>query len=257
MPISTRRLALFPFIAILLSGLAAPAAAATTGDVLMHGPSPLEVGRLSSPALNARIGTLGMDKPGAPGKAECRPGGLFAPAAGPLPPAKWLDYEPTAALRRQIEADFIARYARIDPQAAAGLAASFQQHDVEAIYSGIVGPLGLSSSDTGDIVTAYAVLGWMIANDADRPSTLSVRAVRGRLAARLAASGEMADPAARAQLGEELKILFVMLHAGWQDARREGRLADYRDGVAQLFRRQAGGDPRAIDLTDHGFQPRG
>lgn len=59
----------------------------------------------------------------------------------------------------------------------------------------------------------------------------------------------------RAALAEELKLLFVTLHAGWQGARRGGVLQQYADGTAQLFKTQ-GTDLRGLRLTEAGFVAR-
>ena len=57
-------------------------------------------------------------------------------------------------------------------------------------------------------------------------------------------------------MAEEIKILFVTLHAGWQGARREGSVRGYADGIARMFAEQAGQPLRTIALTDRGFVPR-
>lgn len=87
-----------------------------------------------------------------------------------------------------------------------------------------------------------------------RPS--SVRAARGQIAGNLARSPTFASVATRRELGEELKISFVAIHAGWQAARQEGKLKAYSDGVAAMFAKQSGDDLRKLKLTDGGFGPR-
>ena len=82
----------------------------------------------------------------------------------------------------------------------------------------------------------------------------SVPRVRQMLV-KLAENPRVAAPATRAALGEELKLLFVTLHAGWQSARREGSLDEYSRGVAALWRAQ-GDDLRGIRLTGAGFVAR-
>lgn len=58
-------------------------------------------------------------------------------------------------------------------------------------------------------------------------------------------------------MGEEIVISFITLHAGWQSARREGKLQAYSDGVAAMFEKQTGNDLRALVLTNRGLEKRG
>jgi hypothetical protein len=113
---------------------------------------------------------------------------------------------------------------------------------------------GLRDNDAADAVTAYTLLGWQIAKqDASEISNAKVQAVRRQIAPALAANPRLAAPAARGALGEEMKLLFVTLHAGWQSAVKEGNTARYSDGVARMWRQQSGRDLRALSLTDAGF----
>ncbi|MBC7945841.1 MAG: hypothetical protein H7X91_11400, partial [Burkholderiales bacterium] len=77
--------------------------------------------------------------------------------------------------------------------------------------------------------------------------------VRAQVARSLAANATFANPHTRAELAEEMKLLFVTLHAGWQSARREGNLKPYADGVARMFQQFTGNDLRAMRLTERGF----
>lgn len=88
------------------------------------------------------------------------------------------------------------------------------------------------------------------------PSPTSVRAARGQIAGGLARSPTFASVATRRELGEELKISFITIHAGWQAARQEGNLKADSDGVAAMFAKQSGDNLRKLKLTDAGFGPR-
>ena len=116
-------------------------------------------------------------------------------------------------------------------------------------------PFGLSADDAADALAGYTVLGWIIATGAPDPSAGAVRAARRQIAGRLGATPELRGPERRQQLGEELKISFVTLHAGWQAAHKEGNLRQYADGVAALFAR-SGVDLRSLVLTPDGFTAR-
>ncbi len=132
-----------------------------------------------------------------------------------------------------------------------------RQHDFGKVYAGIVAPFGLHRGDAADALTAYTLLGWMIANGRTDPTLPQVAAARAEVAATVSTNPALATEAARAKLGEEVTILFVLLHAGWQSAQKEGKLAQYSDGVATMFKQQFGRDLRQMALTDRGFEQRG
>jgi len=151
---------------------------------------------------------------------------------------------------------YLTRLADHDASAANALRRQMHAHDFGQVYSGIVAPFGLHRGDIGDAMTAYTLLGWMIANGSTDPTREQVQAMRERIAAGLAAEPKFADPATRAALGEEIVISFVTLHAGWQSARREGKVQQYSDGVATMFQKQTGNDLRQLVLTDRGLEKR-
>ncbi|TRW17357.1 hypothetical protein [Glacieibacterium frigidum] len=163
-----------------------------------------------------------------------------------------LAYQPSRTLARETVEGFVSRLLGKDPAAAQAVAEQFSRHDYGSIYRGIVAPFGLRDNNAADALTAYTVLGWMIATGAGDPGHASVAAARQQLGARMAANPTLSTPANRARVGEELKLLFVTLHAGWQSARREGNLRKYSDGVAATFAQQ-GTDLRALRLTPDGL----
>lgn len=148
---------------------------------------------------------------------------------------------------------FLARLETKDPAMAKTAATQFRAHDMDQVYAGITRPFGLSPDDAGDVMTAYLVLGWLIANGAPDPTATAVRAARGQVGSLLATQGPIADPAQRVAVAEEVKILFVVLHSGWLSARRENAVQPYADGVATLFQDGMQQPLRQIALTDTGF----
>ncbi|WP_342238458.1 DUF6683 family protein [Inquilinus sp. OTU3971] len=162
-----------------------------------------------------------------------------------------LTYTSGTALRRQAAADYVARID--DPEAAAAMRHQLEQHDYDRIYQGLTRPFGLAANDVADAMTAYTILGWIIVNGAGDPDPRSVKAARDQIALGLAANPALRSAADRARLGEEFKLLFVTIHAGWQAARREGTLAEYGAGVAELFATRSGLDLRRLRLTDRGL----
>lgn len=195
---------------------------------------------------------------GPAGVGIARPGpasGLVAPAAGHGGSVA-LTYESSAELRRQTVDGYVRRLSQSNPEAARVARDQFARNDYGQVWRGLTKGTGLSENDAADSMAALMMLGWMIANNSlDNPNPSYLRGVRAQLAPGLAAEPRLSAPATRAVLGEELKLLFVTLHAGWQGAQREGRLREYSDGVAAMFRQQ-GTDLRALRLTDGGFAPR-
>lgn len=196
------------------------------------------------------------------GRAASRPGPLLAGALAPVSPAtvmrqSAMPYASTPASRARALQEFVARVKRTDAAAAAEVGGQLSRHDATRIFSGIVRPFGLRANDLADVVTAYVVLGWMIANGSGDPSPRAVQAVRARVAQELAGNPQLASAGMRTTVGEEVKILFVVLHAGMQDATRSRAMAGYSSGVRDMFRQLTGEDLRRLALTDRGFVGRG
>ncbi|WP_185965027.1 hypothetical protein [Glacieibacterium frigidum] len=191
---------------------------------------------------------------GRPSVPDTRTGGNYlARPAAPGMAATAFPYRSTSALRRAAADAFIQRTTKSDPAAGKAIAAQLAQHDYSRVYAGIVAPFGYRTDDAVDALAAYTLLGWLIANGAPDPSRADAAAVRAQVAAGLANDRRFSDPRTRAELAEEIKLLFVTLHAGWQSARKEGNLRPYADGVARMFQRFTGNDLRAMRLTERGF----
>lgn len=164
-------------------------------------------------------------------------------------------YASSPAAAKHAVAGYIARASRTEPAAAKQLDAQLAQHDYRTVYRALLQGTGLRENDAVDALTAYTSRGWMIANNQLRDLDPSIlQGLRGQIAARATGNPAFA-PSRRAALGEEMKLLFVTLHAGWQSAQREGKLAQYSNGVAELFRRNDI-DLRALRLTSSGFAAR-
>ena len=187
--------------------------------------------------------------------AEGSPDGAHGPASNSQQGRNTLTYRPSAALARATVDGFVDRLSRANPLASKAAASQFQNEDYGLVYRALVVPFGLRDDNAADAVTAYTVLGWLIATGASDPQPRDVAAVREQLEPRLAAHPQFLKADTTAQLGEEFKLLFVTLHAGWQSARREGKLQQYSDGVAAMFLKQ-GTDLRALQLTHQGFVAR-
>lgn len=178
-------------------------------------------------------------------------------ASGSKAPAHLTGYSASISSARSVGPEFTRRLRAKNPTAAAQVEAQMRQHDFGKVYAGIVAPFGLHRGDAADAITAYTLLGWMIANGRTDPTRPQVAAARRAVAATVSTNPALATEGARARLGEEVAILFVLLHAGWQSAAREGKAAQFSDGVAAMFKQQFGRDLRQMALTDHGFEVRG
>lgn len=160
---------------------------------------------------------------------------------------------PTRQFREQQVADLLERASSSDPQNAQALRAQLARHEYSAIYEGLTRPYGLAGDDAASSLAAYMILGWMIVHEGREPPAAGLRGVRAQ-AAQALSDPRLSTPETRAKLGEEFKILFVTIHAGWQGARREGALGKYAEGVARLFGRNGGIDLRAARIGPSGFE---
>ncbi|NJL20029.1 MAG: hypothetical protein HC895_03085 [Leptolyngbyaceae cyanobacterium SM1_3_5] len=247
-------------IALLLSSaIALPAAA---DDFFLPGMSPMEIAAPWNAGESARIQGLAMQAQFSGEESRPSPSSATRPdnrpdAATTAQGTVDLSYPPSDAVKQQVERNYLDRLRQTHPEAANQLAAQLRQSDYRDVFTNLVQPYGLSGNNLADIVTAYSILNWMIANQsANNPSRQAVLAERDQTAATLSQIASLNDTQQRQQVGEEIKLLFVTLHSGWQAAQREGTLSQYSDGVTTLFRQQSGIDPRQIVLTEAGFQPR-
>lgn len=228
---------------------AAPIAALCAQDFSMVGSS---VAGITMPqVLNPCSGGCGGGRSGG--------GGALAMRAIRVPPrpaaaTMSLRYVATPALRKQVLGDYLARARRKDPRGTQAVQDMLTRYDYSRIYEGVARPYGLGGDDAANAMSAYFILGWIIANgQSDVPGgAAAVRAVRAQFAATLSQS-PAGSPGQRAQLGEELKIQFAIMHAGWQGSMKEHSERAYADGVARQFQQQAGIDLRSTSLDARGF----
>lgn len=180
-----------------------------------------------------------------------------APVAVPAVGRVKFTYPITPALQTRAVSDYIERIGRNNPEAAKAMRLQFARQDYPSIYNGMIRGSHLSADDAADALTFYTLIGWQIANkNTAEISDVKVDAVRRQLAAALSANHQISSPVTRAALGEEMKLLALTLHAGWQSAMREGKTQRYSDGVAAIWKNQTGHDLRAVKLSEAGFSRR-
>lgn len=198
------------------------------------------------------------------------PAALAAQGSGPLPdvrarPVEARDDRSTEtpalpfATSAEVRAATIARHVRelraINPVAAAEVAREMARHDYDAIFQSLLAGTGLRADDAGDVLAAFIVLQWMVANDTQaEPGAAAFRAVRRRMVAPLAVRPPLSQPSTRAAFAEQVKLRTVLHHAGWQAAKRLGTLPAFLAGLPKDFIPPQ--TLRAVALTDDGLVAR-
>jgi hypothetical protein len=128
---------------------------------------------------------------------------------------------------------------------------ALEKANVPQRYRLLVTNAGLRDDNVSDAFTAYTVLGWMIANNAAEPSRAVVQGTRNKFAQQLAANPSLSGSHA-AIISEKLKLLFVIMDDGWQDAKRKGKGQAYSDTINSAFNAN-GLNMRSLKLTTSGF----
>ncbi|WP_210514014.1 hypothetical protein [Hymenobacter terricola] len=169
-----------------------------------------------------------------------------------------LSYTPTPDLKQKTVQGYVDRLKTKNPAASQAVATNFGpgKYDYGTIYQGLIKGYNLRDNDAVDAMTAYMVLGWMIVNNVQNDQAVTaamVQGVRAQLAPRLSQSPQLTTPGAAAQLGEEMKLQFVVVQGGWRSAIKENALPAYRQGIAALLKNQYGLDMAALALNDAGF----
>lgn len=162
-----------------------------------------------------------------------------------------LNYTPTPQITQKAIDNYVAEARKTSPTAANTLAQKLPGIDIVQAYRTLVAPYGLRDGNVADTFTAYAVLGWMIANNTADPSKTAVLAARNNFANTLASTAEL-NGANMALLGEQTKLLFVTIYSGWKGAKQQGNAKAYSDAIATIYARK-GMKLRSMQLSDAGF----
>ncbi|WP_310392796.1 hypothetical protein [Hymenobacter sp.] len=243
-----RRLAKIAAIGALFSDLFASAARAQDygGQAAMD---------LGSAMLDHVVSTATLNPNYRPGANKAG-----AKAAGVARPAN-LAYTPSAALKASTVQGYVTRLKTKNPAAAQAVATNFGpgKYDYGQIYRGLTKDSGLRENDAADNLSSFMILGWMVVNNVQDGNAITVpmaRGVRDQLAPKLAQNAQLTAPGAPGQLGEEMKLLFVVVQGGWQAAVKEKSLPAYQQGIAAMFKNQYGMDMTLFKLTATGFTAR-
>jgi hypothetical protein len=235
-----------PVAFLMASGmLAAAPAGADLGSAPVFSPGVL--------ATNAALQSVQQEESrAAHGGAPGRPNNHAAVAGQPVR-AIALTYIVTPAQRQSTLAHFVSRLRVDHPDMADQVQRAFVGHDYGAVYDHLAVTIGMQGDDVSKAMTAYLLLGWSIANKAQDPTPTAIAAARAQMVRDLSRDPRLATMTTREQLGEELKLRFVVVHSGWQSAQREGTPDHYADSIASLYRKESNLDLRSLTLGAHGF----
>ena len=166
-------------------------------------------------------------------------------------------YVPTAALQKQTAAAYVAKLRASDPAAAATLATSLAgKTNYPAMYHELNDGTGLPENDVAAVMANYLLLNWAIVNDVHDEQAITParsQAVRQQAAAILASNQKLATPAAKAELGEQLKLSAALLKVGWLRAQKDGTAAAYRQKIGAQLQQQFHLDMSQLQLTAQGL----
>lgn len=238
---------------VLLGGLSVSGARAQD-DLYLPGTSPLDHAQMQLNTSLTHINNLTLQKIVERNAAKRGKSGGAA-TRKPVSTNASFSYTPSAALKDKTVQQFQARLAKANPDAAKAVGTQFRKYDYDSIYKGLISGTGLRNNDAADALAAYMLLNYMIANNITSDlSPAQGRALRAQVASLMASTPAARSTSLRAQTAEEMKLLTVIAHAGWQSSRKAGSLKTYRDQIASSFRQQFGLDLRAVKLTNAGFQ---
>lgn len=171
------------------------------------------------------------------------------------PDATALPFTTTSDLRAATVARHVRELRITNPIAAVEVAREMAKHDYDTIFRSFLTDTDLRADDAGDVVTAFIVLQWMVANNAKvEPSAASLRAIRRQMVEPLADKPPLSQAGSRAVFAEQVKLRTVLHHAGWQAAERLGMLPTFLAGLSKEFIPPA--KLRAVALTDDGLTPK-
>ena len=131
-------------------------------------------------------------------------------------------------------------FRRLRPQmsatAAKNMEAVYARKPLRQSFLEIARPLGLSDRDLRDVMTAYLVTGWMVANEAPSPSASQISGVRKEVDGIFKGMSPVTDAGQRQIIGEVIMYGIV----GQNYARNEIVASGNKDDLAKFTRKMAG-----------------
>lgn len=176
-------------------------------------------------------------------------------------------YAPDPSVSETVKAEFLRQAAERDPAAADALRAEMARSDFVQEYAKAVQEYGFSTHDMADAVTAYWVMGWMLANqigpdEPAGPKREEVLAVREQVRAAMALNPAVRDMSATEmqKTTESLILSFVVNAVIFNTVSRPenaGQFNRVSEATRQGMMNFLGVDLTGIDLTERGFVKRG
>ena len=161
----------------------------------------------------------------------------------------YLTYNPSVKIRDRAVDRMISK-SKIN----ASTAAAMRKTNINELFDKINAVYNLKHDDAADILTAYQVLNWQIANNVSSSKPAPVNAYRNLIISVLQKNREIArDAGNRAMLGEETKITFLMLYSEWQNAKKAGKAKAFSDQLNQEYQKQNKLNLRALKLDEKGL----
>ncbi len=179
-----------------------------------------------------------------------------------VPASTALGFNASESVARDSRETYLAHLAKEDPATAVEYRQVLETQDVRGNFRKNLAVYGLDSSNLPDVLSAYWVILWAIANNerTDRLTPASVSAVQAAVRQEMAS-----DPTALALSEQERQAVAdlmmydtVLADASYQNAlreKRQDRVALLSDAVHERINEQ-GLDLRAIKLTRTGFKSR-
>lgn len=108
----------------------------------------------------------------------------------------------------------------------------FRSRDVRANFNEMVGPFGLHADDYGDVLSAYVIALWMVANQAPVPNVVQVQTVNGQVHGQLARKPPTGSARQLQMQAEQMMYEVVATIHARQTAERSGNLRALADMAA-------------------------
>ncbi|NML64978.1 hypothetical protein HHL22_07140 [Hymenobacter sp. RP-2-7] len=172
-----------------------------------------------------------------------------------------LTYTSTPALRQQTVQRLVSHLQASSPSGAQAVQATLGpgKTDYDQLYREALKTTAFANNDAAAALAAYLELGYQVVHNLKASNAIVAsqeRGLRAQAASILQQNARLRDPAAVAQLGEEMKLQTVVLLLGWQQSQTSGQESTFRTRIAQQFRQSYGLDMAQLKLTDQGFAKR-
>jgi hypothetical protein len=233
----------FAALILLLSGLAAPAAAQDFAAMDMTG---MGIYAMEDSVTEAARDTVSSTRRGS-GRTRAIPA-----------PSVRLTYKPSIERRRANFAQFVEKTRKKNPEAAASLQQQLTSTDLIDRIGGALSQYGMRTDNVADAYAIWWLNAWLASRQRnDTPPARQIAAVRAQAARAMASIPEMASAsdAVKQEMAEANLIQAALLGSMMKDA--EGNSTKLRQLAAAVRKgaRASGLNLDAMELSDDGFVP--